>query len=681
MQDTENQSKMWTSKHLLKKFPTGKWETVVLLTAVLLAIGVAIYFLVLAPPPDQEDGATGVAMFVWPYGEPTYGKTSMEEVIAHSDIIVKAEFVSVTAFSVEKSWAGVVSGLRYQFRVLEYLAGTGSKDIYAEVEFSCPCWDSKKDAEIHAKRVIKISDPWHGREMVIFLKKPEPGYSSWSAESNVFQFAGPDPINQSRFLITSRENKAWLPAAVSSDGASGTAAGDEQLFLTDWPSESSSSAEAAASAPTIKLGGIKKLIATIETEISGYETREIGRECVQRDYSLPRFKKWNIDPQTETTTEFNLVSGQRADTELVRAAFGGGGDGPRSYYSVYFLTGEVGKLFVSEIIDNDGSSHQYQLAIKNSRPIPKGTYSAYLQMVPDFESASQDPCFDLTGISNLEELKDIQPQVSKDIWVIDVDAPAGTLHEAFFDPVALTNPSDGIGVRYSPKTSFTLPDKTSVTLDYLYYAPGIVKMGTTPHNALSGYEMDIIELDGKVSSTFAFGGSGSTSAPHEWATCVQPWDVGDKLMLRIRETGTGSASASSIAPCPTYTPTPTPTNTPTPTATPTETPTSTPTPVPGGVVVTATRNSDGTSVDVSWTKFTLRGFNYYRFVVCRGADYDGASCRNNVYSGEPIYKVDSLGPVTVKGLESNTSYNVIMQVWYNNSSSVHKYHAAIPAVE
>ena len=127
-------------------------------------------------------------------------------------------------------------------------------------------------------------------------------------------------------------------------------------------------------------------------------------------------------------------------------------------------------------------------------------------------------------------------------------APEGTLHEAFFDPVALTNPSDGVGVRYNPKTSFTLPDKTSVTLDYLYYTTGIVKIGTTPHNALSGYEMDIIELDGKVSSTFAFDGSGSTSSPHEWATCAQPWDAGDKLMLRIRKAGIGSASA--ITPCP-----------------------------------------------------------------------------------------------------------------------------------
>ena len=222
-----------------------------------------------------------------------------------------------------------------------------------------------------------------------------------------------------------------------------------------------------------------------------------------------------------------------------------------AFYRTEYLTGEVGKLFVSEIVDDDKVPSNYWESIwTNSRPIPKGTYSSYFGSVRYLDQLRNDPCFDLTGISSTEQLIAIQPQTSKTKWRITVTAPEGTIHEAFFDPVALTDPSDGIGVRYNPKTSFTLPDQTSVTLDYLYYALGVVKTGTTPHNSLFGYEMDIIELDGKVSSTFAFGGSGSTSAPHEWATCVHPWEADDKLMLRIRKTGTGSASASAVTPCP-----------------------------------------------------------------------------------------------------------------------------------
>ena len=144
------------------------------------------------------------------------------------------------------------------------------------------------------------------------------------------------------------------------------------------------------------------------------------------------------------------------------------------------------------------------------------------------------------------------------------------------------------------------------------------------------------------------------------------------------------------APVPTNTPTPTPTPTPEPTATatptptpapnPTDTPTPTPTPIPD-VSITTQRSADGTSVDVSWTKFTLPGFNYYRFVICRGADYDGSSCQNNVYNGDPIYNIDNLGPATVTGLDAATSYSLILQVWYDDSSSVHKYHATIPVGE
>ena len=512
--------------------------------AISLVVACTIAAILLVRPFNGDEELSHMAFFHHGHDVSFYGETSMEEVIANSDVIVRTKFVSVEAKSKTIDFYSV-GLLRYRFRALEYLLGEDQGDIYAEIEFSCPCWYSKNSAEEYAKSMIEVSTHWHGREMVIFLKKPKDGYGLSSGKENTYQFAGPDPIDQGRYLIDSTENKAWLPAAVDPSEAARTKSGDDQLFLIDWPSAFSGGA--ASSPPTIKLSEIKNRVNTITAEMTGYDTPEIGRRCVSLGYGLHRFKKSNIDTRELTTTEFDLLSGQSANTEFVRSAFGGGDDGT---YSVYFLTGEVGKLFPSEIIDEATSLGDYELAFKNSRPIPSGKYASYLRMVPDFESAKKDPCFDVTALSNIEDLKAIQPLTSKDKWVIAVTAPEGTLHEAFFDPVALTNPSDGIGVRYNPKTSFTLPDKTSVTLDYLYYAPEIVKMGTTPHNALSGYEMDIIELDGKVSSTFAFGGSGSTSAPHEWATCVQPWEADDKLMLRIRKTGTGSASASAVTSCP-----------------------------------------------------------------------------------------------------------------------------------
>ena len=134
----------------------------------------------------------------------------------------------------------------------------------------------------------------------------------------------------------------------------------------------------------------------------------------------------------------------------------------------------------------------------------------------------------------------------------------------------------------------------------------------------------------------------------------------------------------SSIPTTTPTPAPTPTSAPEPTETPTPTPTSVLRPVPGGVEVTVQRSADGASVDISWTQFTLPNFNYYRFVMCGATDYDGSSCQNSVHRSDPIYDIDNLGPVTVTGLDPDISYGLILQAWYNNSSSVYKYHATIP---
>lgn len=139
-----------------------------------------------------------------------------------------------------------------------------------------------------------------------------------------------------------------------------------------------------------------------------------------------------------------------------------------------------------------------------------------------------------------------------------------------------------------------------------------------------------------------------------------------------------SIPTTTSTPTPTLTPSPTPTPAPEPTETPTPTPTAVPTPVPGGVEVSVQRSADGESVDVSWTEFTLPNFSYYRFVMCRDTDYDGNSCQNSDYKSDPIYDINNLGPVTVTGLDPAISYGLIMQVWYDGSSSVHKYRATIP---
>ena len=58
-----------------------------------------------------------------------------------------------------------------------------------------------------------------------------------------------------------------------------------------------------------------------------------------------------------------------------------------------------------------------------------------------------------------------------------------------------------------------------------------------PHVSLSGHVLDFIELDGSVSLSLSAADAtmDNTAGAYSWSVTSQPWEDGDKLMLRIRE--------------------------------------------------------------------------------------------------------------------------------------------------
>ena len=86
--------------------------------------------------------------------------------------------------------------------------------------------------------------------------------------------------------------------------------------------------------------------------------------------------------------------------------------------------------------------------------------------------------------------------------------------------------------------------------------------------SLSGQALDFIELDGSIDTSLDIADAtvNQTAATWTWSVASQPWDDGDLLMLRVRD-----SSVTPPPPPPPATPTPTPTATPIP-------PTATPTP-------------------------------------------------------------------------------------------------------
>ena len=66
---------------------------------------------------------------------------------------------------------------------------------------------------------------------------------------------------------------------------------------------------------------------------------------------------------------------------------------------------------------------------------------------------------------------------------------------------------------------------------------GTVNVKVTPDDALDGHILDFIELDGTVSLSLDVLDATVDSANDRlrWSVSSQPWEDGDKLMVRIRE--------------------------------------------------------------------------------------------------------------------------------------------------
>ena len=176
-------------------------------------------------------------------------------------------------------------------------------------------------------------------------------------------------------------------------------------------------------------------------------------------------------------------------------------------------------FFDAAIVDNDEvASNGYRRTVTTTRPLPKGVYEfnnhvrAYVYTHCDF-----------------------YPENNKSIHVVNISAPAGTLHEAFFDPV------EGGEDEVSPG-SFSVGG-TDTEITGLEWADGKVALSLDTYVSLDGYTLDFIELDGTASLNLRGlhvverSRAGDGSGALKWAVADEPWEDGDKLMLRIREDG------------------------------------------------------------------------------------------------------------------------------------------------
>ena len=512
-----------------------------LLVAVVMALLLACAS---SPEPGSEERNDGVSPVIF-----YYGLSSLAEQIAHADVIVKARLISVTPGTTRWNpryhtggpvWTGdditQVGTIEHTFRVLEYLKGTGGRQIVAVVVEHSPFGKpTVEEARADGEALLAGRDnQWDRREAILFLKNtagitvdfPQAGRYLMG---NVMSDRG--RLSDS-YSIASLNDKLWLPSAAGALGGAGGRSGSTQRFLLDLPSSEggasgsdntrSSDQSDSSGSETITLAQLKKRIEDIAQIVAQGDGSTAYRECVYRKLKAAR----EVEDLLETRDQLAVYQAEEAmasglpagsvvhtgDSAYVIHHFG---EDPNNDYGRFHL------------LDNDADlfTVKYPGEVSTVRPLTADDYRFFFNT----EHAVYIPC-------------DGQPEEYKRTYevVLAVTAPAGTVHEAFFDPVSSGDAVGYFGTGGAIKPASFRTGDVNTTVQLLKWQDSAVTLGLQPYNALTGQVLDFITGDGTTTLSLqgAAATGDSTSGTLTWAVGSQPWSSGDELMLRLRESQT-----------------------------------------------------------------------------------------------------------------------------------------------
>ena len=490
-----------------------------MLTKLLLGVVLAGFIVFMGCNAQTEQAPTGGL------GSPPdyYGVASVEESIARADVIVRVELLSVTAVAEQKAGeTDYIAALDYRFRVLEYLRGSGGTELVAVVNDSGETFSSSESAVTRAKALKDRRDTqWDSREAIVFLEDAHPALPSTSRADRyrlgAVSFHEPW---EDYYTITSRWGKEWLPAAASAaSGASGNS--DTQRFLLDAPAASGGASGVSGqsgSAPTITLADLKTKIAVNDREIAAGGGSEAYKDCLHLKLAWAREVQYRVDQRggsyfytrSDASIDSGLAAGTRAFTDPYTV---GAPATPPAWAGDYPIIGGDAALFRTK----------WPGVADTVRPLPVGEYKFYFDHRPK-EAIICD------AVPDLEKKR-------HEVF-ITVTAPAGTLHEAFFDPVALSAQQSA----RDASSGVIDPDQFTVgSNDYEIESlvwdedDDEVVLTLDDHVSLSGKTLDFIELDGSIDTSLNISDAtvNQTAATWTWSLTSAPWEDGDTLMLRI----------------------------------------------------------------------------------------------------------------------------------------------------
>ena len=467
---------------------------------------------------------------------------SVEHQIVLSTTIVRATLQSATA-AVETlpGEPGVASTYQavqeLRFTVHEYLKGSGATSLLVVVRGGHGYLSETEAREYADYQLQARVTTWDARQAVLFLRAPAQPYTPAAADGEA---AGSSETTVPAVLRFTRLNysqppwaysvdtlsRAWLPAEnMPADGGTPTD------FITDGT---------RTPPPTNTLVDLRAQIAALAAESQAGAGVEGFRDCILGRIGLERYHR--ADPWTPYQETGALTSGAAAGTGGNRATEGFGG----SRYSRYWLSGPDAALFRSAVVDDDGlPSSGYTHQFRSTRPLPAGEYHVHYR----WQHYGDFPC-------------NFVRDDAYDDFTVTVTAPAGTVHEALFDPAALGSGVVGrdaaqgvltpaaVGTAGGAAAAAT-SSGTSATLRRLTWDAGQLRLdvsGTT----LAGQQLELIRLDGTVGLTLRGDAATATATAdgHElrWPVCTQPWQPGERLMLRIRSAPAGDPPAAPTCP-------------------------------------------------------------------------------------------------------------------------------------
>ena len=437
-----------------------------------------------------------------------WGVASLEEVILNSDIIAIVVLNTLDR-GVDVFTRGVVQGdtvqtrvfysktLEFTFDVEEYLKGTGEDQVVGLV-FNSDL-SQLSDTAAGAEMAKDLSPPTlYSRKAVVFLRDDaEPPEVNRGAGR--YYLGGANEWEDS-YSIDSPYYRAWLPAA--------SAMADEERFLMG-----------ASSTPTITLDELRARISALNQAIAGRSDEYIDclRYKAEREREVLHLKGTQGGDYFYYREDRDIESGMPRDTHIYT--------GPLAYLATDEVEPEERDRYVMAGRDPQYFRGAWPGEIFLKRPLPQGTYRVNHAYLP----AVMIPC----GASVPED------EMGRMELFVNVTAPDGTLHEAFFDPVTVgaAVAADSANGMLEPRI-FTDANGVPAVIWRIAWEAGTVTLALLPYTGIADRTVDFIALDGSVALSLAVADAEVDTATGTltWKVESQPWQSGDKLMLRISAT-------------------------------------------------------------------------------------------------------------------------------------------------